>query len=206
MQVTRSAAIQLFQDLGYKLATKWNDDRIARKMNNLSAILKGTPDLPESVLNDKTHLANVICQKVEENEQIELIDDNEGEQNMSKQMGTNIKANKKNKKNNKRGKVMSVAEYEGRAETKSEKKTKSKKHGDQKVVKRASKAGINKYGYRIGTKSDAVDSVLSKKPKSLDQICEESKQDKAFVRMHLMHAIEFDRGVQKTEKGFVSTL
>ncbi len=205
MQVTRSAAIQMFRDLGYKSkVAKWEDDRIVKKINNLPTILKGTPDLPESVINDKDHLANVICRKIEEsNEKIELIDD-EGETNMSKQMGTNIKANKKNKKN-KKGKVMSIAEYEGREEPKKSKKLKEKGHGE-KVTKRTSKAGINKYGYRIGTKSDSVDSVLSKKPKTMDQICEESKQNKSFVRMHLMHAVENDRGVQKTEKGFVSTV
>jgi len=210
VEVTRSAAIDMFLDLGFKTCRVWEDPRIERKLNKLPEILKDTPDLPTKISNDENHLCHAVCRAVTNLEKINLIPD-EGEVNMAKA--------KKTEKKFKRGQILSIAEYEGRSEDKSDKKT--VKASDKKLVKNKSekkakntdekkekkeKAGVNKFGYRIGTKSDTIDNALSKKPLTLKELADKTGLDVALIRMHLMHAIAENRGVKKTDDGFSSTI
>lgn len=200
MEIKRSDALVMFKDLGYKTCDKWENDRLERKLNKLPELIDGTPDIPTSIIENSEHLCNKICKSVQNEEKIKIIDDE----------GDTIMAKKSEKKT---VKMVSLAEYEGRAEPKKkatkersvEKKTMAKKIPGEKKERKSS-VGKNKYGYRLGTKSDAVDSVLGKKPLTVKEIAEKSKQDAQFVRMHLTHAVDHDRGVKKIDDGFVSVL
>ena len=217
MKVLRKEAISIFKELGYKTARRWDVDLIVRKLNKLPSLIEGTPDLPKEIQNNANHMCNVICRAItHEGETIELYE--EGDAEMAK------KAKTKTKKH-----FNSIAEYEGRE---APKKSKNKKNKDKVKTKTAKKvkektkksknkdktkkvakvkkdaAGVNKFGYRIGTQSDIVDSALSnKKHKDVAKLAEITGLTKAFVRMHLNHAVANNRGVKYVDgKGYISTL
>jgi len=218
MKVLRKETISIFKELGYKTARRWDRDLIVRKLNKLPRLIEGTPDLPEEIQNNVNHMCNVICRAItNEHETIELYE--EGDAEMAKK-----KAKTKTKKH-----FNSIAEYEGRE---APKKSKNKKNKDKVKTKTAKKvkektkksknkdktkkvakvkkdaAGVNKFGYRIGTQSDIVDSALSnKKHKDVAKLAEITGLTKAFVRMHLNHAVANNRGVKYVDgKGYISTL
>ena len=210
MKVSRKEAISIFKELGYKTARRWDADLIVRKLNKLPSLIEGTSDLPKEIQDNANHMCNMICRAITyEGETIELYE--EGDAEMAK---------KKTKKTKTKKHFNSVAEYEGReAPKKSKNKDKTKKTKDKtKKIKtkdktkttkiKKEKAGVNKFGYRIGTKSDIVDSVLSnKKHKDVAKIAELTGMTKAFVRMHLDHAVDNNRGVKFVDgKGYISTL
>ena len=217
MKVLRKEAISIFKELGYKTARRWDRDLIVRKLNKLPSLIEGTSDLPKEIQDNANHMCNMICRAITyEGETIELYE--EGDAEMAK---------KKTKKTKTKKHFNSVAEYEGReAPKKSKNKDKTKKTKDKtkktkdktKKIKtkdktkttkiKKEKAGVNKFGYRIGTKSDIVDSVLSnKKHKDVAKIAELTGMTKAFVRMHLDHAVDNNRGVKFVDgKGYISTL
>lgn len=214
MEVTRGAAIEMFRQIGYKLMDKWDDEQMTRKLNNLPNIVEKTDDIPQEIQDDPNHLCNVICKAITENkEKVVLQGDAEMAKKKKKKGLEEAVKERKPKKDPKRGRILSVAEYEGREEPKKvrkgefkdKKREKPAKEKTEKVEKKAS-AGRNKYGYRIGTKSDAIDSCLGKKPITVSEIAGKSKVDPQTVRMHLKHAIDNDRGVKLTEEGYVSTI
>lgn len=220
MEVNRGAAIEMFRQIGYKLMDKWDDEQMTRKLNNLPNIVEKTDDIPQEIQDDPKHLCNVICRAVTENKEKIVLQ--QGDAKMAKKEKKGLEEavkERKTKKEPKRGRILSVAEYEGREEPKKvrkgefkdkkrEKPAKEKTEKTAKAEKSEKKvgAGNNKYGYRIGTKSDAIDSCLGKKPLTLSEIVEKSKIDSQTVRMHLKHAIDNDRGVKLTEDGYVSTI
>jgi hypothetical protein len=218
MKVLRKEAISIFKELGYKTARRWDRDLIVRKLNKLPNLIEGTPDLPKDIQNNANHMCNVICRAItHEGETIELYE--EGDAEMAK---------KKTKKTKTKKHFNSIAEYEGREAPKKSKnkskgkvKTKTAKKVKDKTKKTKSKdktkkvakvkkdaAGVNKFGYRIGTMSDTVDSALSnKKHKTVAKIAEITGLKTAFVRMHLNHAVDNKRGVKYVDgKGYISTL
>jgi len=217
MKVLRKEAISIFKELGYKTARRWDVDLIVRKLNKLPSLIEGTPDLPKEIQNNANHICNVICRAItHEGETIELYE--EGDAEMVK------KAKTKTKKH-----FSSIAEYEGKEAPKKSKNKKNKDKDKMKTTKKnkektkktkskdttkkvakvkKEKAGVNKFGYRIGTQSDIVDSALSnKKHKDVAKIAELTGLTKSFVRMHLSHAVDNNRGVKYVDgKGYISTL
>lgn len=217
MEVTRGAAIEMFRQIGYKLMDKWDDEQMTRKLNNLPNIVEKTDDIPQEIQDDPNHLCNVICKAVMENKEKIVLQ--QGDAKMAKKEKKGLEEavkERKPKKDPKRGRILSVAEYEGREEPKKVRKGEFKdKKREKPAREKAEKtetaekkvgAGRNKYGYRIGTKSDAIDSCLGKKPLTVSEIAGKSKVDPQTVRMHLKHAIDNDRGVKLTEEGYVSTI
>lgn len=219
MKILRKVAISIFKELGYKTAKRWDDEMLTRKLNRLPSIIEGTPDLPLQIKNDANHMCNMVCRAITyEQDKIELYE--EGDAKMAKK-----KAKPKTKKH-----FNSIAEYEGKEPSK---KSKNKSKGNSKVKDKTTKklkektkknkskskdkktvtvkkeaAGTNKFGYRIGTMSDTVDSALSnKKHKTAKTIAEKTGLTTAFVRMHLNHAVDNDRGVKWVDgKGYIATV
>lgn len=207
MKVKKDEVIAMFKDLGYTTCTTWDDKRLTRKLNKLGDLLANVEDLPKEITDDMESkepklLVNRICSALDNDEKITLdgpeTEISEGEETMA------TKTKEKKAKDKKRGRVLSVAEYEGREDkqTKKSKKEKTAKDKSRPVGEKKKGGNVNQFGYRKGTKSDMVDSVLTKKPMSVQEIAEASKCDVAFVRMHLTHAVENNRGVEKTDKGF----
>ena len=215
MKVLKEVAVSIFKELGYKTVKRWDDELLTSKLNRLPNIIEGTPDLFE-IQNNASHMCNVICRAItNEHEQIEIFE--EGDAKMAKK-----KAKTKTKKH-----FNSIAEYEGREDpkksksktkikdkkdkntkvkVKKDKKVKDKKDKKVKTVKE--RAGVNKFGYRIGSMSDIVDSALSnKKHREVKYIAEKTGLKTSFVRMHLKHAVENDRGVKYVaSKGYIATV
>jgi hypothetical protein len=220
MELRRKQARRLFKELGYHTAKLWDDDRLTRQLNRLPSILSTTPDIPKEIESDETHLCNVICKAITEDNEVISLRKPEGEE-MAK--------TKKKKKKSMRGRIQTIAEYEGREETPKkkkgkkskkvkgdvgkkkslkDKKTKTKKTSETKKTKKTStsKAKVNKFGYRIGSQSAAVDAVLSKKPRDVKEIHRLTKVSHNTIRQHLKHAIENERGVEMTDKGYRSII
>jgi len=221
MKVLKEVAVSIFKELGYKTVRRWDDELLTSKLNRLPNIIEGTPDLFE-IQNNASHMCNVICRAItNEHEQIEIFE--EGDAKMAKK-----KAKTKTKKH-----FNSIAEYEGREDpkksksktkikdkkvkkdkntkvkVKKDKKVKDKKDKKDKKVKAVKeRAGVNKFGYRIGSMSDIVDSALSnKKHREVKYIAEKTGLKTSFVRMHLKHAVENDRGVKYVaSKGYIATV
>lgn len=211
MQVERSVAVQLFKDLGYKTVDRWDDETLIKKLNRVPSIIEGTPDIPPVIANDPDHICMVIWNAITY----------KGDTITLKQEGDATMAKKKAKKKDKKF-FDSIADYEGKEESKKAKskskttkklKTKAKPETKTKTKTKTSKpkkeaAGKNKFGYRIGTLSDTVDSELStKKHKEASTIAAATQIKVAFVRMHLNHAVENNRGVKYVEgKGYIATI
>jgi hypothetical protein len=216
MQVTKKEAVAMFRKIGYKTAGKWDDERLVLKLNRLPMLLEDTPDILETIKTDENHICNRICKAVEGDEKIELIQ--EGDAKMVKTK----------KAKSKRGRIMSIAEYEGREETGKKTKVRSKKTKSEKPVKKDVKVkvkskkvkgerkGLNKFGYRENSKAGMVDALLSKSPITAKEIAKKLKGkeiegkkpiDEDFVIRHLNHAIDEGRGVKYVEgKGFSATI
>jgi len=209
MELRRKQARKLFKELGYHTAKLWDDDRLTRQLNRLPSILSTTPDIPKEIESDETHLCNVICKAITEDNESVSLRKPEGEE----------MAKAKKKKKTMKGKIQTIAEYEGREETpkkKKGKKSKKDKVSTKKTTKSKasekpkktseSKAKVNKFGYREGSQSAKVDAVLSKKSKDVKEIHKLTKVSHNTIRQHLKHAIENDRGVEQTSKGYRSTI
>ena len=196
MQITHDEAVSMFREIGYKTAKKWDEERLTRKLNRLPSLLKDTPDIPESIKSNKEHICNRICREIEEHGgKIELAV--EGDMSMA--------VKKAKKENSNRGRIMTIAEYEGREETPKKKKVKkdvktekkplkkkkaevvAKKGKEKKAVKESGKKekkkkvihkGLNQFGYRTESKAGKVDACLTKTPISAKDIARKLRNTK----------------------------
>lgn len=73
MQVTKSAAVALFEALGVKTAGKWNNARLAGKISKLNEMETEGAELD----GEKGELLTGILSSLENEEEVELIDDGE---------------------------------------------------------------------------------------------------------------------------------
>jgi len=175
MKVKQVSAIDLLTTMGYKTASKWDLNRVAKKLNELKDEVTEKTELPTRK-NQKALLDKIL----ETDQPIRVVDADGGVHPPSK--GEAPKTDKISEKKDKKAK-----------KTKKVKKTK-------KTSKRTTGEGSDKYGSRIGSNNQLINACLSRKAKTMAELCKEAKIE-GTTYTHFTKMIE--KGViERTEKGF----
>lgn len=74
-----------------------------------------------------------------------------------------------------------------------------------KTTKTKTPVAKDKFGCRLNTECALIDAQLTKRPKTVDAICEATKLSRVRVRGHLRFLAK-KKLVKETDKGFVATL
>lgn len=184
MIITRERALKLFSYFNYKTAGKWSSKRMEGKLAKL----------PESidinlVKNDKV---KIILQELTNASSIEIA---------SIEKKTEAKSVKE-KIEKRTGKKATKKTAEKKVGKKSEKKSEKKK---KTVEKKKQKSGkdVDKFGSRKGTIQAKINAVITKRPKTMDQLLEDAEVTNPQSG-HLNNLIK-DGWIIKSEKGFALT-
>lgn len=193
-QVTVTRAIKIFEALGFKTAKQWDRPRLQKKIN------KGFPEQAEGTKLDRKmqKRVNEILRALKQGRKIIVVDvadaaaDAKREQEV-KDAGKREVARKADKK-------VKDGKKEKAEVKKTAKKVVAKKQAKKAVAVAKEKKGVSKFGSRSGTIKASIDSVLTKKPKTMEQLLKDAKVDNQ-QNGHLKNLIEAGY-VVKSDKGF----
>ncbi len=174
MTITRERALKLFSYFNYKTAGKWSSKRMEGKLANL-------PDkIDIKVVNNSK--VKAILKEIANASSIEVT-------SAAKKKSTEDKSVEEK-----------IEKRTGKKAVKKTAKKKVSKKSDKKVAKKKSSKEVDKFGSRKGTIQAQINSVLTKKPKTMDQLLKDAKV-KNPQSGHLNNLIQ-DGWVTKGEKGF----
>lgn len=180
MKITRTAAVALFVALGFKLADKWDNDRLSSKLSKVHENV-GDDDInaiaDEAVKKD----AKAVVAALNAKEAVEITDDGKAEKPAKE--GKSEKPAKADKKEKPAKEGKSEADSnagEGKPEkpAKSEKKDKGEKPAKSDVKR-------DKFGNREGSQAAQINAQLAKKWTGEDDIAKGAGTNVARVRGHL---------------------
>lgn len=191
MKVSCSALVELFQEIGWKQAPKKiKDDEWT--LEKIRAVPKNVQEM-EFESEAAKELADKIVAALEADVDVEFV--------LDRGDASSDAVEETPKKSKGKGKDKKAEPDANKAESKpSKKKTASKKDSTkQKKQKKESSVEKDKFGSRLDTRCAKINAVLSKKPKTLSVITEESGA--SSVSNHL--ATLMKKGyVVRTDKGY----
>lgn len=164
MKITRTAAVALFVALGFKLADKWDNDRLSSKLSKVHENV-GDDDInaiaDEAVKKD----AKAVVTALNAKEAVEIIDDAKAEKPAKEGKGEKADAD-------------SNTGAKDEKPAKSEKKDKAPKAAKSDVKR-------DKFGNREGSQAAQINAQLAKKWTGEDDIAKGAGTNVARVRGHL---------------------
>jgi len=211
LRIKKETAVRLFETLGFKTANTWTDDRLLSKVNNLQELIEETD---VKIKNHKMRkilkkilTADTIRFKVQEPEEKKskrpVKTETEIKKKETKEMGTKTKKKVAKKEVQKVAKKKTGKKVAKKKTTKEKVKStveKKKKTAKGKVVTVKKEVGIDKFGSRKGTIKAKINAVLTKTPKTMQQLLDAAKVANPQSG-HLKDLIE-NGYVVKTDKGF----
>lgn len=182
MEITRTQANDIFVDLGYKTAPKWNDKEVQRKINNLPAEIKETDT---SSLDIKVQpLVETILRKLKNGKSVIVVDGEASE--AGAQAAEDV-----------------MAADEDKAAKKEKKEKKAPKAEKAKKAAKPKKAPKEKDAFGNYADSDIakLNACITKTPKSMQQLIKEAGLKGAYYN-HINDLIT--KGfVKKVEKNYI---
>ncbi len=189
-QVSKTRARKIFVALGFKTAKSWDEVQLTKKIKGLPNLADGTKLEPKMQKR-----VNVICQWIKDDKKVVVIDLDDVAS--GKKRAADVEDAVKRDSTKKAEKKAETAKKEKSANKKAAKKEKGKVQ-DKKAV--AAKDNTDKFGSRKGTIKAAINSVLTKKPKTMEYLLKEAKVSNQQSG-HLKNLID-DGYVVKTDKGY----
>ena len=166
-EVTKTRVVKIFLALGFKTADKWDAVRLQKKIQNLPDLIEGAKFTTkmqkrvDRILNFLSQGQKIIVVDVED----ATADDKR------KQEIKNAAERETKRKIEKKAKDKSKVKAEVK---KTEKKDKSKKQAKKAVAASKEKKNIDKFGSQEGSDIAKVNAQLSRKPKTIKQLCDEA--------------------------------
>ncbi len=181
--VKQVSAVKLFEELGYKTASKWSPEKLSAKMKNL-------PELTDGV-KIKNPKIKARLKKILEHKKVKVVPTEEATELASEKKARKAKVRK--------------GQREAQGQLQGEKKQKRiKKKTTKKTTKKANAAKEkDNFGSVIGTKPATINKALSRKPMIMKELVKRAKLSGTYYD-HLNSLIK-RKFVKKTEKGFVLT-
>jgi len=203
--ITKNRAVKIFEALGFKTAGKWDVARLQKKIVKLDTLIEGAE------LDSKTlKRVNEILRAQTKGRKVAVVDPDDAA--ADKQRDKGVKDAAKREVIRKAEKKGVTAKKEKSDEKKDAKKAKATKKQEKRIVERVKgknkkvvsnkkKAETDNFGSRQGTIKFAINAVLTKRPKTMQQILKDAKV-KNQQTGHLKDLI--DAGyVKKGDKGYV---
>jgi len=194
-QVTKTRAIKIFEALGFKTAGKWDVAKLQRKLLKLDTLIEGT-DLDKKNLKK----VNEILSAQAKGRKVIVVDVEDVAAGKQREKEVKDAAAREVKR---KADQKTKAKAKEKAETKkTAKKAKAKKTTKKAVAAsdKKKKPGIDKFGGRTGTIKAKINAVLTKKPKTMQQLLKDAKVENQQSG-HLKNLIE-EGYVVKIGKGY----
>ena len=192
--ITKTRAIKIFEALGFKTACNWDAARLQKKIENLPNLVEGAK------LDDKTQKRiNVVLKALKDGRKVAVVDVEDAA--ADKKRGKAVEDAAQRESGRKAEKKAKDRKVEVKEDDKPDAKPKTKKK-TKKVVTTASKEkkDVDKFGARPGSIKAAINAVLTKKPKTMEQLLKDAKVANPQSG-HLKNLIEAGH-VKKSDKGF----
>ena len=160
--IKKRTVVKLFEALGFKTASTWDDSKLMRKINEI-------PELVEEV-EVKNPKVKRLIEKILKASEVILKEEKSKRPSEDVEEETQEEAQKEKEK------------------TVSKKSEKSKKKAAKETVVKAvvkEKKGYDAFGRRLGTQGALIDEHLDKKGKSVKQLIEECKLPAARISFHM---------------------
>lgn len=205
MKLTRTAAIELFQELGFKTANKWDDARLQQKLDKIGDAVDSSTAVESETA--KETLAGVL-KSIEAGKKIVLDGGKkakkvEAEEAAEEAPAEDTEASKTEKTAEKKTKK---AEAEEAPAPKSEKKAKAEKVEASKPEKKEKKAkapsgAVDACGCREGSQAAQINAAVTKKVQTLDEIAAACGLPMSRVKLHLKAMVAKGK-MEQSDKGF----
>jgi len=217
LEITKSRAVKIFEDIGFQTANKWDSIRLQKKLMNLESLVEGTKlsakgkkrvdEILQARSDGKEVVVTTAEEKVADAKAGKAVQDalkRETERKVNRKKKSKKEKEKvdveENKSESKSGGKMSKSKKTAKKKIEKSTKSKSKTAAAKSKKEDAKDIKLDKFGSRVGTIQAKINSALTKKPKTMGQLLEISGV-KNQQNGHLKNLINAGF-VKKTEKGY----
>lgn len=201
MKLNRTSAIELFIELGFKTANKWDDARIQQKLDKIGdAVDESTPVESEGA---KTTLAGVL-EALKAGKKITLETEKSAKQEKSaKKADAPAEEPAKSKKD----KAPKEAEAPAKPEKKGKEEAKPAAKAEKKPAKKEAPAkgakaekAVDALGSRLGSQAATINTAMSKKWQTLEEVATASGFEVSRIKIHVRYMVS--KGLfEQSDKG-----